>query len=269
MKFLIWFFCFFCMAVVKMFIDGTDIAFLIANSMSPYDLDRRAILAGLIAGLIATALFSITWWCGKRLCRVWDRHISSKRKDPSVPKEITANTVVSSSSKKLRYCKLCGGTVDPDTKVCGKCGKQYFRLLPNKLRPVWIIGILSGIAISLCLFQHVQYHQSVNQLQAEVDKLTGIVSELNNTIDKLTSDNADKQRRIQVLSAESKRYLNEKIDLQQDLSFYEEHVVFVPDDGYRMYHKYGCFMFDDSYFWAYNTEKAEQLGYSPCWICCK
>ena len=26
-----------------------------------------------------------------------------------------------------RYCKHCGGEIDPNTKICRTCGKQYFK----------------------------------------------------------------------------------------------------------------------------------------------
>lgn len=184
---------------------------------------------------------------------------------------VVAATPVKQKKAKNRFCKLCGSPIDPATKKCTGCSKQYFKLPLVKKSSIStkVVMILSVLFIGLCLSQIIQYRQSVEQLQAEVEELSETVAALNNTIEELTSDNKEKQRRIQVLSSESKRYLNEKNDLKQTLSFYEEHVVFVPDDGYRMYHKYSCFMFDDSYFWAYNIEKAEQLGYSPCWVCCK
>ena len=57
-------------------------------------------------------------------------------------------------------------------------------------------------------------------------------------------------------------------DMENKVSFYEQHVVFVSDDGTEVYHKYGCSQFDSSYFWAYNTKAAESKGYEPCGNCC-
>lgn len=63
-------------------------------------------------------------------------------------------------------------------------------------------------------------------------------------------------------------YQNDISDLRNELDFYNEYVVVVSDDGTNLYHKYGCRYFSDHYFWAYNTEKAIQLGYHPCSHCC-
>jgi hypothetical protein len=64
-------------------------------------------------------------------------------------------------------------------------------------------------------------------------------------------------------------YQNQIDGLENDLYFYNKHVVFVSDDGTNIYHKVDCYKFDSSYFWAYNTEKAVQLGYKPCSWCCR
>jgi AraC-like DNA-binding protein len=71
------------------------------------------------------------------------------------------------------------------------------------------------------------------------------------------------ENRIDELEEESFDNIMDKIHLE----FYERHVVIVGDDGTRKYHKYGCDDLDTSYFWAYNTEKAEQLGYYACPKC--
>ena len=56
--------------------------------------------------------------------------------------------------------------------------------------------------------------------------------------------------------------------INSKLSFYEKHVVCVPNDGSKKYHKYGCSKFyqDDGY-WAFNVEAAKDRGYKPCNYC--
>lgn len=58
--------------------------------------------------------------------------------------------------------------------------------------------------------------------------------------------------------------LNEKTT---ELSFWNEHAVIVADDGTKKYHKYGCEDLGLSYFWIYNSEAAEGMGYKPCSKC--
>lgn len=55
---------------------------------------------------------------------------------------------------------------------------------------------------------------------------------------------------------------------EQKLEFFDEHVVFVEDDGTDLYHKYDCYRFKGDYFWAYNIENAIYIGYEPCPRCC-
>lgn len=48
-----------------------------------------------------------------------------------------------SSVTKKRYCKLCGGTIDSNTRKCTNCGKQYFKfILFSKYIFVSIISII-------------------------------------------------------------------------------------------------------------------------------
>ena len=58
-------------------------------------------------------------------------------------------------------------------------------------------------------------------------------------------------------------------DELKKIDFFDEYVVFVEDDGTSYYHKYECHRFVGAYFWAYNIEKAIDIGYKPCPICCE
>lgn len=63
-------------------------------------------------------------------------------------------------------------------------------------------------------------------------------------------------------------YYKEEISAYEErLDFYDEHVVFVEDDGSSLYHTYDCYRFDKDSFFAFNTEYAEDQGYSPCEKC--
>ena len=55
--------------------------------------------------------------------------------------------------------------------------------------------------------------------------------------------------------------------LENEISFYDRHVVFVEDDGTKLYHKYDCSKFVADSFWAYNVEAAEGKGFKPCPRC--
>lgn len=171
---------------------------------------------------------------------------------------------------KKRYCKLCGGIINPSTKKCNDCGKQYFRLPKFKFYlSFWIVFLGLIIIIAGLLFKITEYKTTIDDLQTEISEMNATIDQLNASISELTEASNEKEEKLRRFRSLSDMYLSEKNELKQTVDFFNKHVVFVPDDGYRMYHKYGCLLFDDSYFWAYNVEKAQQLGYSPCWLCCK
>lgn len=63
-------------------------------------------------------------------------------------------------------------------------------------------------------------------------------------------------------------YFNEENSAYEEkMDFYDEHVVFVEDDGTMLYHTYDCYRFDKDNFFAFNVEYAEDQGYSPCEKC--
>ena len=54
---------------------------------------------------------------------------------------------------------------------------------------------------------------------------------------------------------------------EEKMDFYDEHVVFVEDDGTMLYHTYDCYRFDKDNFFAFNVAYAEAEGYAPCDQC--
>lgn len=260
MKILIWFLCFLCMIIVKMFIDGTDIALIIADTISPYDMHRRALLSGLLAGIMAVVLFSLTWWCAKKLCSLWDQHSKDK-------KNKTNNTSLSSHNQ--RYCRLCGGAIDLHTKKCAQCGKQYFRLptiKKSKFVPGLVI-ILLVVIIGLCVCRICQLEAQLSDMSVLVTEQETKITESNETIDRLQNRIAEHSSKVAALTSENNTLKRQSENMEQVYDFCNDHVVVVSDDGTRNYHKCDCPYFDDSYFWAYNTELAEQKGYHPCSYC--
>lgn len=168
---------------------------------------------------------------------------------------------------KIRFCKLCGSLIDPDTKNCTGCGKQYFRFV---IKPYAII--LSAICLVFLVTTTIYYVRS-EHYKHKIEKLNESISEIENTITRKDSTIAN-------LKAENAMYLTqiEKLktkneDLSGKLSFYDSHVVFIPNNNSDLYHKYDCFLFalvkETTPFWAFNTEQAKSKGYSPCLMCCQ
>lgn len=49
--------------------------------------------------------------------------------------------------------------------------------------------------------------------------------------------------------------------------FMDNYVVFVENNGSRVYHTYDCDKFSKSNFWAYSRKLAESNGFGPCSVC--
>ena len=50
-------------------------------------------------------------------------------------------------------------------------------------------------------------------------------------------------------------------------AFMDNYVVFVENNGTRVYHTYDCEEFSKSNFWAYSRKLAESNGFGPCSVC--
>ena len=175
------------------------------------------------------------------------------KKSEKAPVGFTLNNVEAKRKKKkpkkekkvkTKFCSRCGSIVDNETKVCSGCGKKYFKGIKFTKFSITVI-ILSIVLLTSVIINFAQY--------SEIDYLNGRVNYWSNQTDKLKDEVSDLQW--------------EKTKQGWNLNFYEEHVVIVPDDGTRKYHKYGCDDLDTSSFWAFNTEAAIQKGYRACSKC--
>lgn len=145
---------------------------------------------------------------------------------------------------KIKYCSQCGSQIDPNTKKCTGCGKQYFKGI--KLTKFSITAIaLSTLLITSVIFNIIQTMKEKEISQQREFLLS--------SVDELVSENEDLRNE-----------LNKNKNL---VDFIDTYVVFVENDGTNLYHKFGCYKFKGDEFWVYNTEKAEQFDYKPCQEC--
>ncbi|MBE6911262.1 MAG: zinc-ribbon domain-containing protein [Ruminococcaceae bacterium] len=56
-----------------------------------------------------------------------------------------------------KYCKKCGGGINPDIKVCTRCGKRYFKFHWRS----FLIGLTVGLLLwyLFLLFCYLFYHE--------------------------------------------------------------------------------------------------------------
>ena len=167
-KILIWLLCFFVVSVIQ----------------------TAAHEAGVILGAIpAMILFGLAWWSAKKLCALWDQRQAEKAAlavsespipDP-LPAEqkptITAPSSPAPATPKLRFCKHCGSTIDPTTRQCTGCGKQYFR--PPVLRKKHLAIAAGVLACAAVVFLVFNLSSRLNVAEAKVEELSAQIAELN------------------------------------------------------------------------------------------
>lgn len=170
--------------------------------------------------------------------------------------QIPDNSLESIESQKkgvVKYCKKCGGEIIDSTKKCSKCGKQYFRI-PISRKKLIVFGYIFTLMVILGLV-FLNIYQYINYTKIN-----------DNNINKITSQSTN----IDVLHDRLDGLYTEISNLQGKATFMNNHVVIVPDNGTRRYHKYGCEYLDTTNgFWVYNTEAAPSDGYRPCPYCIK
>lgn len=156
---------------------------------------------------------------------------------------------------------------EPEPKKHFDSDKQFFQRNKPKgaFRHLLILTLLG--ALSFSVFQNFRYQKMINQLNTEIDSLELSIDSLEVQaasdkllIEKYRKSNAENSGKVYTLSQELEK-------IKPVYEFCNKHIVVVSDDGTRNYHKIGCWYFDDSYFWAYNKELAEQKGYNPCSFC--
>lgn len=170
---------------------------------------------------------------------------------------------------KSRFCKHCGSPIDPLTKKCTGCGKQYFRLPKinkSRLNPK-VIVVLSLLIVCLCVWHTIQYQNQVTQLNNRISELEEELESCKQTVSDVQQKYSKKVAETASLMQENRTLTNKVKDMEHVYKFCYDHVVVVSDDGTRLYHRIQCPNFVTSRFWAYNLEAAEQKGYRPCSYC--
>jgi hypothetical protein len=149
----------------------------------------------------------------------------------------------------IKYCSKCGNGIDPVTKVCSGCGKQYFKGVPWKTFAGVVAIVLLAASVGLNVYMHLKHAKAQE------------------TIAELTKKNTNLKVVIYDLEKENEQYYDYWVDTFDKMDVFDSWIVFIENDGTNLYHKYDCnkFVFKDS--WAHNIEYAEYIGYKPCPRC--
>lgn len=186
-----------------------------------------------------------------------------------------------------KYCSRCGALIDPQSKQCTGCGKQYFKGI--KFNKVFVtITVLSLVIAALMganVFQYLNYSQTEEELhkaQVKNENSELEVANLEKKIENLEESNLDYRKEVANLRTANNDHKTtitiqkkeiESLEYYKDFysnyfDFCEEYVAVIGDDGTDIYHKYGCNRLDTSRgFWVVNNETAEYQGYTRCSHC--
>jgi len=106
--------------------------------------------------------------------------------------------------------------------------------------------------------------RELEEKQAEYEQALADLSEqmtnLQADYDILFADNETLQADYDALS-------EQKLAMEDKLSWIDAYVVYVENDGSNHYHTYECEKFVRKSFWIYNRKLAENKGYTACPIC--
>lgn len=144
-------------------------------------------------------------------------------------------------TQKNKFCSQCGALIDSETKKCTGCGKKGSKFT---IRSLTVTLLAIGLSLSVIL--------NIVQLANTTD-LNNNIEYWKNKANKL-EDNVSDLR-------------NDLLENKELVTFIDDFVVFVEDDGTDYYHKYECNKFKGDYFWAYNVDAAKEQGYTACPNC--
>ena len=141
----------------------------------------------------------------------------------------------------IRYCQKCGGVVDPETKICTKCGKQYFKFPKKQMGRAVVVLLFLAMAGGLAYLY--------TQNQALVKENESISHQLRKAKLSYTTVYSNYQ------------------SITKEYGFYHNHAVIILDNQ-PYYHSFGCSslpLLDNKRI--LNIEAAIDYGYEPCPEC--
>ena len=148
-------------------------------------------------------------------------------------------------------CPHCDQEIPNKSEFCIFCGEKIIQ----KKRPKAIIILSILLAVSLAIAGGELIYILVKGQQT-----LELIDGYKQTVSAKTTQITNLKKQVDDLEYDLR-------NLQYKTNFLDNNIAIVPDDGTRLYHKYGCEKLNLSYFWAYNTEAAIDKGYRPCPYC--
>lgn len=163
-----------------------------------------------------------------------------------------------------RFCKRCGSQIDPETKKCTGCGKQYPYFNEKLFWRVFTPVICIVLAVVIIL----QYNNNqlwINAYNEQLDKLDDLQKTIDIQVDKISELKEDVDSKSSIIYS----YQGQVEALQAKANALDWYAVFI-GKGSNIYHKYDCsHLITGGGLLVFNSENAKAQGYKPCPYCCK
>lgn len=109
---------------------------------------------------------------------------------------IVEKAVVPSSNEKHNFCKKCGSAIDPNTKKCSGCGKQYFN--GKKTVPIVLLSVLLIGSIGLNVMQYLQGQEAIETVATQTTQIEELEKEVS------TQESTISSQKSQIVALEEK-----------------------------------------------------------------
>lgn len=199
---------------------------------------------------------------------VANRYVVSKSELPQInetpqntphkvkPTQVQPNQPPAPSQRRIKYCSRCGKLIDPDTKKCQGCGKQYFKGISIKKGAPLILLFLATASMVCCLCLFIRIDLQEEQIMEQKKEIV-----------LYKKDISDLEEQVKELEEDKNTWYNYWKRNYQKVNFIDESVVFIENDRSSLYHKYECDGFVGKDYWVHNIEYAKYLGFRPCSKC--
>ena len=133
-------------------------------------------------------------------------------KEPAI---VTTSAPSLQENVKCRFCKLCGGEIDSETKRCTKCGKQYFKGIKNYFKVFKSKSkLLNKIIISILVVAVIGQAIGLICLGNELTQRTKEYEEKNRTVTTQKKRIEELKKQIEDLN-DDKRYISSVLTYSQ------------------------------------------------------
>lgn len=127
------------------------------------------------------------------------------KSENSASAQLVSPQIDPTADRKKQFCRYCGGVIDPKTKKCYSCGKQYFRF-PKKAAAIMMCFLVFAALAGLNVYQYLSYQNSAEADAVIIDNLEQQAKIRNANLSSLNSQLTTLKQEITSYQTEAKMY---------------------------------------------------------------